>query len=318
MKLLHQLGHNHNWALDAYFQNQIGDGFIISAYSIEKKKIGQKLSGYKPEEYMPHSMIDLQFYGSKASNGDKLKTYEFHPINYEGSKTTEVSTVDAALAGIKFQEKLGLTNIIVPNVYIHPDGGEKNSKLIKSINSKIKKEKKEGVSYFLTIPISGTSIREDDEVEKLLQDLTDMEIELDGFYIACEPNLETKKKISVDFKYYSNLNKVLSTLKKQGFKVILGFANMDALVFCALNEIDYVSIGTYENLRNFNIKRFTEQTSGGPSDGWYYSEKILNFIRAKSLEIFYERDAISLISNEENIFSDIILKQGYPLSLIHI
>ncbi len=314
MKLLHQLGHNYIWALDSYFKNNIGDGFIIGAYSIEKDKIGGELSGYKSEEYLPISFIDLQFYGSKASNGRKLKTYDFHPINHPKSSATEISTVDAVLAGIKFQEKLGLTNIIIPNLYIHTDKEEQNTKLLRTINAKVKshkKQKKEEASYFLTVPISGSLIREDEEVEKLLQELTDMEIEFDGYYIACESNLEARKKISVDFKYYSNLNKVISTLKKQGFKIILGFANVDALVFAALENIDYVSIGTYENLRNFNIKRFTLENTGGKSDGWYYSEKIMNFISANRLEIFYKRNAIEIIRNEDNIFSDVILRQGY-------
>lgn len=315
MKILHQLGHNYIWSLDSHFKNNIGDGFILGAYSIEKDKISRGLSGYKPEEYLPISFIDLQFYGSKASNGRKLKTYDFHPINHPKSSSTEVSTVDAALAGIKFQEELGLKNVIVPNLYIHTDKEEQNTTLLKALNAKVaahKKKIKGEATYFLTVPISGSLIREDEEVEKLLQELTEMEIEFDGYYIVCEPNLEARKKVSVDFKYYSNLNKVISTLKKQEFKVILGFANIDALVFTALENIDYVSIGTYENLRNFNIKRFTLENTGGKSDGWYYSEKIMNFISARRLDIFYNRNAIDIIRNEDNIFSDVILRRGYP------
>ena len=181
-----------------------------------------------------------------------------------------------------------------------------------AVFAQLKKQKKEGISYYLTVPISGTTIREDSEIDALLQGLTDMDIVFDGYYIACEPNLETRKKISVDYKYYSNLNRVLETLKKQGFKVALGFANVDSLVFAALNNLDVVSIGTYENLRNFNIKRFTEDKGGGPSDGWYYSEKLLNFIKAKQLEVLRERGGLDLVANTDNIFSDIILKDGYP------
>ena len=214
MKILHQLGHNYIWSLDSHFKNNVGDGFILGAYSIEKDKISQGLSGYKPEEYLPISFIDLQFYGSKASNGRKLKTYDFHPINHPKSSSTEVSTVDAALAGIKFQEELGLKNVIVPNLYIHTDKEEQNTTLLKALNAKVaahKKKIKGEATYFLTVPISGSLIREDEEEEKLLQELTEMEIEFDGYYIVCEPNLEARKKVSVDFKYYSNLNKVICT-----------------------------------------------------------------------------------------------------------
>lgn len=311
MKLLHQLGHKYNWALDAFFQNKIGDGFIISAYSIDKEKIGEKLSGYEADAYLPLSLIDLQFYGSKESQGGKLNSYEFHPINYTGKESTDVSTVDAVVAGVKYQEKLGLNNILVPNIYIHPESKGKKSRLIGEINKKIKEKKLKGTNYFMTIPISGSSIRDDEEIEQLLQEMTDMDIVFDGYYIVCEPNLETRKKISVDFKYYLNLNKILMTLKKQGFKVILGFSNVDSLIFSTMSDLDFVSIGTYENLRNFNIKRFTANEGGGPSDGWYYSEKLLNFIRARQLDILRERGVLDLIKNEDNIFSDVILKEGY-------
>lgn len=312
MKLLHQLGHNHKWSLDAFFQNKIGDGFIISARNIGKDKIGEVLSGYEPKLYLPLTMIDLQFYGSKGSQGKKLSSYEFHPINYADNQATEISVVDSVLAGIKYQKKLGFKNIIIPNIYINSEDREgKGSRLIAEINKEIRKIKKDGDSYFMTIPISGSLIKKDDDIEKMLQELTDMDIIFDGYYIVCEPNLEFRKKISVDFRYYINLNKVFTTLKKQGFKVILGFSDIDALIFSSMNDIDFITIGTYENLRNFNIKRFTKDEGGGPSDGWYYSEKLLNFIRARQLEIFREKGVLDLIKNEDNIFSDIILKEGY-------
>ncbi len=310
MKLLHQLGHQHKWALDSLFQNKVGDGFILSAYNIEKQKIGQKLSGYSAKQYLPISFLDLQFYGSKNSIGGKLDTYEFHPINHKKEKT-EPGTLDAVIAGVKFQEKLGLKNILVPNVYMHHEKSNRTSRLIKEINTHITKKRKKDCLYFMTIPVSGHSIRNDEEIEKLLQELTDMNITFDGYYVVCESNLESKKKISVDFKYYMNLGKIMSTLKKQGFKTILGFSNVDALVFCTMADIDYVSIGTYENLRKFTIGRYTEEVGGGASEGWYYSEKLLNFIKARQLDIIRGRNAIDLIKNDDNIFSDIILADGY-------
>lgn len=316
MKIYHQLGHNYKWALDSHFENNVGDGFIINAYSIEKDKVGKKLSGaYKPEQYLPKTMIDLQFYGSKSSNGGCLNSYEFHPINFNKGQETEVSVVDSAYAAIQYQQKLGLKNILIPNVFIEPDKSKRNIELIGLLNKKIKEHKDAGYTYYLTVPLSGKTIREDEDVEKILQALTDMDICFDGYYVVCEPNVETRKKISVDYKYYSNLNKVLSTLKRSDYKVILGYANVDALVFAALTPLDGVTIGTYENLRNFNIKRFTEDISGGKSDGWYFSEKLLNFVKSKQLDPIRDRGAMHLIENEENIFSDIILKNGYPWNI---
>jgi len=322
MKILHQLGHNYRWALDSFFQNQIGDGFIISAFSISKDKIGNKLSGYEPSAYLPLSMVDLQFYGSKASRGKNLKSYEFHPANYTGKDSTEVSTIDAVMSGLRFQENLKLKTIIVPTIYIKPEKEEAGTQLVHKINDRIRKHKasiqkqgQEVASYFMTVPIDKLSIENDQEIEHLLQELTDMNIIFDGYYVVCESDLQTRKKISVNLKYYTNLNKILSTLKKQGFQVILGFSNVDSLVFSAMNDLDYVSIGTYEVLRNFNIRRFIDKDGGGPSKGWYYSEKLLNFVKAQQLDDLRDRNALDLIRNDENIFSDAILQEGYDWSI---
>lgn len=166
----------------------------------------------------------------------------------------------------------------------------------------------------MTIPFANESIKNDEYVERLLQAITDMNIEFDGYYIVCDSNPGYKKKVSTDFNYYINLLKVFSTLNKQGFKTIHGYANWDAIVFNALSNIDNVSIGTFENLRKFNITRFTEKISGGPSDGWYYSEKLMNFIKAKDLTQFRNTGTLDLIKNDRNAFSDIILDESFAWS----
>lgn len=107
MKILHQLGHNCNWGLDSYFDNEIGDGFILTAYSFDCTKVGQTISRRKPENYLPLSMIDLQFYGNKNSTGGKLNTYPFHPINNRRDKTS-VGGIEKIQAAVIYQQRLGL------------------------------------------------------------------------------------------------------------------------------------------------------------------------------------------------------------------
>src|SRR5699024_10116323 len=68
---------------------------------------------------------------------------------------------------------------------------------------------------------------------------------------------------------------------------------------------------SYENLRKFDPRRFTEPSGGGRSDGYYFSEKILNVIRAADLSPLRNNNLLDQIRNEENIFSDIILDSGY-------
>jgi hypothetical protein len=100
-------------------------------------------------------------------------------------------------------------------------------------------------------------------------------------------------------------------LKAQGFATVFGYSNWDALIFASLCDIDYITIGTYENLRNFNIQRFTESPGGGPSKGWYFSEKLLNLVRAEEIKKLRRSNCLNLIANDKNIFSDIILNKDY-------
>lgn len=314
MKLLHQLGHKKNWNAEAFYENSVGDGFIFCAYSNEIDKIGKDFYGHKPEEYLPISFLDLQFYGGKQSTGGKLNTYPFHPINRSEDEDTSTSLLEDITEAIEFQKKAGFKSIIIPHIYnLHET--DYTISILKSVNEYLSKNKTEDHEYYMTLPFGVDEIHDPERVEKILQEATDMHIKIDGYYIVCEQNLTGNRKVSEDADYYENLSRVFNTLTNQGFKVIHGFANVDAVVFSAIANIDFVSIGTYEVQRNFNIERYTEDVSGGGSKGWYFSEKLLGFIRSQELTLVRKSNSIDLISNDDNVFSDTILKEDYDWNI---
>lgn len=310
MKILHQMGHKYKWPLDAHFQNSVGDGFIFCAYSFKEGAVGGAVSGYDPQDYIDKSLIDFQYYGNKSSSGGKLHTYKFHPINNK-EDDTNIGGVGKIFAGIEYQHRLGFKQVIIPNFHYEKFDLEKTADILKTVNKRLSAAKKPHTKYFMTISISADSIADDDYIEALLQKATAMDISYDGYYIACEPIIEYKKKVSVDYRYYTNLLKIFRVLKNQGFETIFAYANWDALVFYSLCDIDYVTIGTYENLRKFSLSRFTEDAGGGLSKGWYFSEKLLNFIRSQELVPIRNKGAIHAIANENNIFSDAILDKSF-------
>jgi hypothetical protein len=313
VKILHQLGHRHNWNLDCYFDNHIGDGFIFCIYSFIEGKIGTEISSYKPIQYLPISFVDLQYYGYKNSK-DKgaLSSYNFHPAKMEADGTTITEYPELINSGIKYQEKIGINKIVIPmRCEIIKDIGKFTS-IVDKINKYILDNKKSGTEYYLTVSFTDSEIKDAEWVEKVLTLLTNINKVFDGYYIACDPAPEYKKKISVNYDYYNNLSRIFSVFKKNNFQVIYAYANWDAIPFLALTDIDYISIGTFENLRKFNIKRFTEDIGGGPSQGWYFSEKVLNMIKSQELVKLRSNNCIELIRNEKNIFSDAILNPSYP------
>ncbi len=310
MKLLHQLGHKKNWNIEAYSENAIGNGFIFCAYNNEFDKIGKNLYKIKPEDYLPISFIDLQFYGGKKSIGGKLDTYPFHPINHVDEETS-TSLISCIKEAIIYQKEIGFKQILIPHIYNDKLDNDHTINVINAVNKYISSLSDGGYEYFMTLPFGGEEIRDKNRVEEILQAATDMSIKIDGYYVVCEQNLVGNKKISEDYLYYENLSNIFTTLKNQGFKLIHGFSNVDAIIFSAITEIDFISIGTYEVQRNFNIKRYVEDISGGGSKGWYFSEKLLNFVRSQELELIRLNGGIDMISNDQNIFSDVILQEDY-------
>jgi len=311
MKITHVLGHNSNWNIDSYLGQNIGDFFLITAFThginFDSKPLLKKV--------LDVSMIDLQFYGKNTDiQTGKLTEFSFHTSNISNKENTNVYFENCAKQAIEFQIKKNFKNIIIPLFY---ENDEVNDIIyaIKTLNKYVSKLENKNHKYFMTLPLANHIIIDKDKIEEILFACTDMDICFDGYFIACENKPETRKKLTTDIKIFKNLTRVFKTLKQQNFETVYAYANWDAIIYLAQTDIDYITIGTYENLRNFDIKRFTEDISGGGSKGYYFSEKLLNMVRADDVTMLNDTGNINIIKNEKNIFSDIILKEGYPWNI---
>lgn len=313
MKIIQVLGHNPNWNTDTFLEQGIGDEFLISAFSFGDRYLSNK----RIEPHIDLCMIDLQFYGKKTKiSKGKLTDFDFHPSLDDSDDSTNLYITDCIIRGIRYQEKAGFSKIIIPLGY-DADNWDDLQAIIKVINRYLVKNRKEGKKYYMTLPFSYDVIRNNELIDDILFTLTDREISFDGYFIVCENKPEQGRKLTTDLRLLNTLSTVFKTLKAQDFVTIYGYANWDALVYLAQTDIDYITIGTYENLRNFSIRRYTEDVSGGASDGFYFSEKLLNMIRAK--DIVKIRDSgtgtLPLIRNKKNIFSDFILNEDYSWNI---
>lgn len=310
MKIIQVLGHNFKWNIDAYHENSIGDGFLISAFTFGRTF----LSDRRIEDVFDKCMIDLQFYGKKSPiQKGHLRDFDFHPIHNDTDDVTNLYISGCMTQAIRYQEEEGFDKIIIPISY-ETENCKDILGLIRLANQYVLKNRKDGVKYYMTIPFSYDIIRNNDSVSEMLAAITDMNIIFDGFFIVCETKPEQGHKISIDPKIISNLSRVFKTLKYQDFETIYGYANWDAIIYLAQTDIDYITIGTFENLRNFFIKRYTHDLSGGASQGYYFSEKLLNMIKAQDILNIRHNKMIPAIVNERNIFSDTILRREYVWS----
>jgi hypothetical protein len=305
MNVTHILGHNSNWSIETYLQQNVGDYFLIAAYNpgvdFKTKASFQKI--------LDISMIDLQFYGKKRSKG-KLAEFPFNPANDVSDDATSVYFENCIKNSITFQLGSGFKNIIIPHFYTK-DSVRDIIAMLRSINKYVKGLPHDDNNYFMTLPFANHIIIDSNKVQEILFECTEMNISFDGYFVVCENMPEFRKKVTTDIDVLKNIAAVLRTLKYQGFQTIYSYANWDAILFLALTDIDYVTIGTYENLRNFDIKRFVEPDSGGASKGYYFSENLLNMVKADDITLLRQTGNLDMIRNERNIFSDVILKPGY-------
>ncbi len=309
MKITHVLGHNSNWNIDSYLEHNIGDYFLITAYThgtnFRYKNAFKKI--------LNNSMIDLQFYGKKSNKG-KLSNFPFHPSNVEASSITSEYFNNCVKKSIQYQRELGFKNIIIPHFYENEEVSEILT-TIKTFNKYIKQKKRSDEKYFMTLPFANHIIIDKEKVEEILFECTDQNIHFDGYFVVSENKPEFRKKLTVDIKVIRNISKVLKTLKLQEFETIYAYSNWDAIIHLAVTDIDYITIGSYENLRNFDIKRYTEDQGGGGSKGYYFSDKLLNMIKADAVTLIKDTENLNIIKNDRNIFSDIILKDGYKWNI---
>ena len=300
MKVTHILGHNSNWSIDSYLEQNIGDYFLITAYNNGEGFLSKKSF----QKILDISMIDFQFYGKKKSKG-KLAEFSFHPANAALKDATNVYFETCIKKAITFQNEAGFHNIIIPHFYEN-DSVRDIVSMIKSINKYIKSLPKGGKKYFMTLAFANHIIMDNSKVEEILFECTQLNICFDGYFIVCENKPEFRKKITTDLKVLKNLSRILKTLKSQQFETIYAYANWDAILFLTKTDVDYITIGTYENLRNFDIKRYIDDESGGNSKGYYFSEKILNMVKADDITLLRETGTLNFIRNEKNIFSNSI------------
>lgn len=266
----------------------------------------------KIQTILDKSMVDLQFYGKKEtiSKKGKLADFSFHPVHVDQEKSTNTYIKNCIIEAIKYQEEKGFRHIIIPHFYENED----ESILISTIgviNKYLKNHRRNDHKYFMTLPLSHDIIRDSDKVEAILFACTDMNILFDGYFIACENKPKFGQKLTIDYDLIMNLSRVFTVLKQQEYQTIYAYANFDAIIYLAQTDIDYITIGSYENLRKFDLRRFTETPGGGPSDGYYFSEKLLNVIRAADLAPLRNESLLNEIRNENNIFSDIVLDPGF-------
>lgn len=296
MKVYHQVGHNFRWNIDSY-NDGCGDGLILSPVNMEADKL---LS--LPEATRRKSFLDPQMYllGTERAS---IVSYPFFPGNIKaGFSTTDLDSSNTQIAQLctDYQLLAEMEYVVIPTRYLEATPSKYLEQMMGGfvlpfLDYKMKK----GIErpYLLTVVVKQSVLTTEELRDELLNWMTGIQ-GIVGFYLIFDNDFHSKQ--IKDFNYLRNALYFIHVLKMNSFEVHIGYTNTEGIIYSAAMP-DSVSIGAYENLRNFRISRF-ETPDGkrrqGPNPR-LYSSKLLQWV-----EYTYIQSMEQMIPNYEAFFDD--------------
>ncbi len=298
MNIYHQTGHNYKWNIQSYTEDHAGDGLILSPMNISYTDLIKF-----PIVIKKNCLFDSQYYIPNDVRG-KLSTYEFFPGNMvDEFKTTDFEYISNNMAkeNLKFQVDNKFKYLIIPTRYFEYLSENSYEQLkqyyinpfmehMKTINS--------GKTVLLTVIVKQEQLMDENKRSFLLNWITGIN-GIGGIYIIFE-NKHTSKQIK-DSNYLFNVMMFIHSLKMNELEVHIGYTNTEGILY-SIASPDSVSMGSYENVRNFNINRFITPDKKSPQRGptaRLYSGKLFQWI-----EYGYIESIVSLYKDWEGIFEN--------------
>lgn len=296
MKIFHQTGFRHNWNIDSYKQS-IGDGIIYSPVNIDADKL-LKIK----DEYKVTGFLDPQLYLLNEAKGT-IDTYPYFPGNLKDDFNTldmDTSNIQLSKLCIDFQIANNFEYLVIPTRYYVDNP---TNFLIQSKESfvmpfcDILKQNEIDKKVLLSVIVKEISLTDEEKRNELLNWITS-HLCIDGVYLIFENSFSSKQ--IKDFDYLLNALKFIQTLKENDLEVHIGYCNTEAILYSAAMP-NSVTVGSFENLRSFGIRRFQDiesQQMRGPR-ARLYSSKLLQWV-----EYVYIQAMKSQIENYDDFFDN--------------
>lgn len=296
MKVYHQTGFRDNWNRECYL-NGVGDGLIYSPINIDADKLlvldpALKVTGF----------LDPQLYLLNEAKGT-LHTYPYFPGNIKPDFSTpdlDNSHIQMAKLCVDYQIKNDFNYLVIPSRYYTDNP---TTYFVQSTDyfvtpfcdyvrtNGIKKK------VLLSVIVKSIMLADEEKRNEVLNWITGHQ-QINGVYLIFEDNFNSKQ--IKDFDYLLNALRFIRILKANQMEVHLGYTNTEGILY-SIAMPDSVTIGSYENLRSFGIKRFQDLENGPmrAPRARLYSSKLLQW-----LDYQYVEAMRSLIPNYEDYFDE--------------
>ena len=290
MDLYHQCGFRYNWNIQSLIDDEAGHGLIFSPINTEYQNLKKldsairKRSFLDPQLYLPHD--------AKS----KLPTYDYFPTNLQGDfDTSDFDSLGVQIAEkcIQLQIELDLKYILIPARYYDPcPSGELDQLYKHFIKPFINISRTSGAKkpILLTCIINQAKVLDEAQRHEYLNWVTGIE-GINGLYLIF-PYSSPSKQIK-DPDYISEILYIIDILRTNHLEVHLGYTNTEGLIY-SLASPNSIAFGSYENLRRFDVRRFTTveaKVQQGPNPR-LYSSKLLQWVEygyVKAIQKLYPK-----------------------------
>ncbi len=175
-------------------------------------------------------------------------------------------------------------------------------------------------NYALSLLINTHFFSNKANIEELIDELDELIKDKDYLYITfCYDNNGDSNYEEMDSSCLGNILYALYRLKKNGFKIILGYTFMNSILFSMI-DCEYIASGWFNTLRKFQKNRFDLTDSFGRRKKRYTSIPLLSYIMFDDIEnMKLETNEISyseILSNTE--YDNTFQKDSDSLSFVDL
>lgn len=305
MKLYAQHGYGDGEKTTTGLAQALIDGVIFSPKDISLDSLNTSIEGIRGARRRADILFDPQFYACfaavdpAASVGRLVEDYsDYFAPRRRSQLLSERQLMEDMDNVLQFQQRLGVTAMIAPNVIIPRSFDSAESAISMDFIRNTRgccDELRERRKVYATLAVGRDAVIDKEELYRFLTDLTALEERPDGFYVLMAVNSSEARAEVYHADVIAGWMLINHVLSLNGYEVINGYSDILTPFFGAAGGVAGAT-GWWANLRNFSLDRFAAPLRGGrlPIER-YLSCALLNRITYSELEAL--REAVPEVLN---------------------
>jgi hypothetical protein len=284
LKIFHQVGHNANWNISSFEDDNCGDGLILSPLhqtmpSIEKMKADTKRE----------SLFDPQFY-LPSSRKPKLLSDPFFPESQGGGFQTGTFKAQAKTVAegcLEFQRSQGFGRIVIPTRFIDQMYSDYIDRQKQFTVEAFMEAANTSDALCLSVALTDAMIQDPGFRTKVLNWITAYPT-VESVLIMYQHNRDTKQ--IHDSAFLKSAIAFFSEILSTGLELIVGYTNTEGIILSTAGNLS-LTMGAFENTRIFSIDKFivSDEERRGPK-ARIYLDGLMNWVQFEDAKTI-RRDA---------------------------